>query len=96
MVIINLDFNLNQYHSCNLKGDDHEKRLIYLSKNIFGKATSVKQEEKKISLTFPYDKKIADDLTEFAFFEKNCCGNYKITIRYDMINQKINAELDMI
>ena len=96
MVVINFDINPDQLHSCNLKGDTLENRLIYLSKHLFGKAKTIDQMENKITLLFPYDRNIAEELVEFAFFEKQCCGNYTINMQFDMIKDKLKVNLIQI
>ena len=96
MIEINLEMHENQIHSCSLDKHAMKERLNYLHNDLFPKATAIKENGNKISLEFAFDRAIANEMLDLVFFENNCCGNFKIDLHFDMLQQTLTADLLLI
>ena len=96
MVEINLEMHENQIHSCSLDKHVLKERLQYLHNDLFPKATAIRENGSKITLEFPFDRAIANEMLDLVFFENICCGNFKIDLQFDMLKQTLVADLLLI
>jgi len=96
MVEKNLEKYQNQSDSCSLDKHVLKERLQYLRHDLGKRATATRKNGRKISMDFPFDRALANELLEVVFFENNCCGNMKIDLQFDMLKQTLTADFLLI
>ena len=96
MVEKKLETHQNQIDSCSLDKNVLKERLQYLRNDLGAKAIATRTDGSKISMDFPFDRAMANELLDVVFFEDDCCGNMKIDLRFDMLKQTLTADFVLI
>jgi len=96
MVEKNLEKYQNQINSCSLDKHVLKERLQYLRNDLGKRAIATRRNGQKISMDFPFDRALVNELLEVVFFENNCCGNMKIDLQFDMLKQTLTADFLLI